>query len=101
MPTTATIPADLPASLRPIWAEAAERTPQPRPNLHEFRPVWRQHALEAQRLLPSIHVDDGGDTLYLGELSPGCRACKEGTWDCIFLTGRCNLACPFCCITFP
>jgi uncharacterized protein len=36
------------------------------------------------------------DTILLGELSPGCRACQDGTWDCVFLTWRCNLECRFC-----
>jgi pyruvate formate-lyase activating enzyme-like uncharacterized protein len=30
------------------------------------------------------------------ELSPGCRACRTGRWLCVFMTMRCNAACPHC-----
>jgi pyruvate formate-lyase activating enzyme-like uncharacterized protein len=33
----------------------------------------------------------------IGNLSPGCVHCKQGSWDCLFVTKRCNLACSFCC----
>ncbi len=29
-------------------------------------------------------------------LSPGCRACVEGTWSCLFITGECNARCFYC-----
>ena len=29
-------------------------------------------------------------------LSPGCRACRQGRWLCVFMTMRCNLRCPEC-----
>jgi uncharacterized protein len=37
------------------------------------------------------------EVVVLGELSPGCQACQNGTWDCTFITMGCNLKCPFCC----
>jgi pyruvate formate-lyase activating enzyme-like uncharacterized protein len=29
-------------------------------------------------------------------LSPGCRACAEGTWSCLFVNGVCNARCYYC-----
>ena len=29
-------------------------------------------------------------------LSPGCRACLEGKWSCLFITGNCNCRCFYC-----
>ena len=50
----------------------------------------------AARHLPGIHVEDGGECLFLNRLSPGCRACKNGEWDCIFVTMACQMKCAFC-----
>ena len=30
------------------------------------------------------------------DLSPGCRICGEGTWSCLFVSGRCNCRCFYC-----
>jgi uncharacterized protein len=30
------------------------------------------------------------------KLSPGCEACKEGNWSCLFINNLCNGACFFC-----
>lgn len=30
------------------------------------------------------------------KLSPGCRACLEGSWSCLFITGNCNCRCFYC-----
>ncbi len=46
--------------------------------------------------IPSIRILDE-EVVVWGELSPGCQACQNGTWDCTFVTMGCNLACPFCC----
>lgn len=27
------------------------------------------------------------------DLSPGCRACLEGSWSCLFVNGVCNARC--------
>lgn len=43
-----------------------------------------------------VRIEEGGESIQLGELSAGCRACKAGTWDCLFLTMSCNLSCAFC-----
>ncbi len=33
---------------------------------------------------------------FLNALSPGCRACGEGTWNCLFVNGICNARCFYC-----
>lgn len=37
-----------------------------------------------------------GTKLDCRNLSPGCRACMEGTWSCLFITGECNARCFYC-----
>jgi len=31
-----------------------------------------------------------------GKLSPGCHACMEGTWSCLFINYTCNASCFWC-----
>ena len=58
---------------------------------------------EASRdaLMEKIH-GLGGEILASGTkvaappLSPGCRACMQGTWSCLFVNGRCNGRCFYC-----
>jgi pyruvate formate-lyase activating enzyme-like uncharacterized protein len=85
----------MPARLRQIYEEARRHPPEGA-NLHTLQPLWEAHLSKARQQLPDIHVEGEGEVLYLGALSPGCRVCKEGTWDCIFTTMRCNLDCAFC-----
>lgn len=33
---------------------------------------------------------------YLGDLSPGCRTCVNGTWSCIYVTTSCTRRCFYC-----
>ncbi|MBN1936027.1 MAG: radical SAM protein [Anaerolineae bacterium] len=66
------------------------------PNLDAFRQAWKVHLSQVGSRVPGVHIEAEGESVYLGELSPGCRACKEGTWDCAFTTMRCNLDCAFC-----
>jgi pyruvate formate-lyase activating enzyme-like uncharacterized protein len=33
---------------------------------------------------------------FLGELSPGCRTCMQGTWSCVYLNGLCTRNCFYC-----
>lgn len=65
-------------------------------NLETLHPIWEAHCSRAQDLIPEIHIESKGEIVYLGELSPGCKACKAGVWDCIFITMKCNLSCDFC-----
>jgi len=85
----------MPARLREIYEEVHRLRPA-RSNLDALRPTWEAHISKARQQIPGIHVEAEGEIVYLGDLSLGCRACKEGTWDCIFTTMRCNLDCAFC-----
>jgi pyruvate formate-lyase activating enzyme-like uncharacterized protein len=85
----------LPAPLRAIRAELARLRPQVS-NLADLEKTWQASLARAEAQIPGICIQADGGSVYLGGLSPGCAACKAGTWDCIFITQRCNLACEFC-----
>jgi pyruvate formate-lyase activating enzyme-like uncharacterized protein len=85
----------LPARLRAIYEEVSHLQME-RANLDALRPIWEAHVSSARQQVPGIHVEADGEIVCLGGLSPGCQACKDGTWDCIFTTMRCNLNCEFC-----
>ena len=85
----------MPACLRAIHEEVGQLQ-QERSNLDKFRPTWEEYVSRVRQEIPDIHVEAEGEIVYLGDLSPGCQACKEGAWDCIFTTMRCNLDCEFC-----
>lgn len=93
--TRAAVAAMLPERLQTICKEAS-RLQMPESNLHALQPVWEAHVARARQQVHGLRVEDGGEVLSLGGISPGCRACKEGAWDCIFTTMRCNLDCEFC-----
>ena len=85
----------LPAPLQEI-AEEVSGLRLPASNLDQLRPVWEAHVARARADIRDLYVDGDGEVLYLGGISPGCRSCKAGTWDCVFTTMRCNLDCSFC-----
>jgi pyruvate formate-lyase activating enzyme-like uncharacterized protein len=85
--------ASLPRFLQPIAAQVA-RYDRLQPNLDAL--ANQEHIEDALQRVPGLHVEDGGEVSYLDGLSPGCQTCKDGTWDCVFITMRCNLDCPFC-----
>ena len=33
---------------------------------------------------------------FYQQISAGCRLCGEGTWSCLFITGKCNANCFYC-----
>ncbi len=85
----------LPAPLRAIY----EELDRPRPddcNLEGLKEAWQSVLAQARAHIPGICIESEGEIVHLGRLSPGCEACKAGTWDCIFTTMRCNLNCEFC-----
>ena len=84
----------LPPILREIQA-VVQRSQQIQPNIKALEPAWRAYLHDLPEL-PGLVIQAGGETVCLGELSPGCQACKDGSWDCVFLTHQCNLACAFC-----
>lgn len=55
----------------------------------------RRRALLA-RLDPATQWAFSGTKADGRDLSPGCRACGEGTWACLFVNGVCNARCFFC-----
>jgi pyruvate formate-lyase activating enzyme-like uncharacterized protein len=85
----------LPASLSAIREEAT-RNRLPASDLERLHGAWQAHVSRATQQIEDLNVQGQGETLCLGELSPGCQACKDGTWDCIFTTMRCSLDCDFC-----
>ncbi len=85
----------MPARLKAIY-EVVSQLQEESPNLDSLRGTWESHVAQAKRQIQELNVEAGGEALYLGDLSPGCRACKDGTWDCVFTTMGCNLDCEFC-----
>ena len=84
--------------LHPTFARLLGTLPPPDPSEPALPMVAeRQSALaRARGAIPGLVVADDGATVHVGELSPGCRLCKEGGWICVFLTYRCAARCPFC-----
>jgi len=70
---------------------------QLRCNVDDHIASWRHFLANLKAQVPMAEVADDGVTVRLGKLSPGCVHCKQGRWNCIFVTRRCNLACAFCC----
>jgi pyruvate formate-lyase activating enzyme-like uncharacterized protein len=66
-------------------------------NLNVHLAAWEDFLTRLRDQVPAVKVEDQGATVRLGGLSPGCVHCKQGQWECLFLTHRCNLACSFCC----
>ncbi len=86
---------NIPTLLQPISRQVQEA----RKNascLAELQPAWDAHLARVKARIPDVRIEAGGEIISLGELSPGCQACKGGTWDCVFVTNRCNLKCAFC-----
>jgi pyruvate formate-lyase activating enzyme-like uncharacterized protein len=85
----------VPETIRHIrtQAEAFRRHEQGRT---ETAAAWKAQVAGIREAAPSAQVEDGGETIRFGPLSPGCMACKAGRWDCVFVTNRCNLDCSFC-----
>jgi pyruvate formate-lyase activating enzyme-like uncharacterized protein len=49
--------------------------------------------------LDNINIENNNCTVYTKsniELSPGCKSCKEGLWNCLFIGRMCNAHCSFC-----
>lgn len=89
------MPDDMPAFLYRIADEVREYWGQAyAPS--DLQSDWQDYLVQAKQRIPSLTVNAEQATVCLGELSPGCQACKEGTWDCLFVTQKCNLSCSFC-----
>lgn len=88
-------PGNIPAPLQAIYAALA-RSHGFHSNQEKLWAEWDGFLPQLKARVPDIHIEADGEIVYIGELSPGCRACKAGTWDCVFTTMRCNLQCEFC-----
>jgi pyruvate formate-lyase activating enzyme-like uncharacterized protein len=85
----------LPTPLREICLDLERQRPI-ESNLEELKNIWETNLAKIMAVIPGICIESDGETVHLHGLSPGCAACKAGTWDCIFITSRCNLNCAFC-----
>lgn len=85
----------LPAALTEIRTQADEFTGHARERMLAAQ-RWARQAEHLRHATRNTVVEYGGATIRLGELSPGCCACKAGRWDCVFLSMACNLSCAFC-----
>ncbi|MCU0645508.1 MAG: radical SAM protein [bacterium] len=79
-----------------ILTEIYNNLPAHRSNIDELQSIWNDYLHLLKTQFPEISIDHDGDTVCLGELSPGCLLCKNGEWDCSFITPACNLNCEFC-----
>lgn len=86
---------NIPELLKQICAEA-EAFQSSSQERWQTASKWPKQVEQIQEDIPSVHIENNGETVYLGNLSPGCAACKAGLWDCILVTMRCNLDCDFC-----
>ena len=77
-------------------AEEAGRFAEQSRTPSDLESGWQAYLQRAEQSIPGLTVRAEQRTVCLGELSPGCQACKDGTWDCLFVTKRCNLNCSFC-----
>ncbi len=85
----------LPPRLRAIYDEVSRQPIEPG-SAESLRGRWDNYLDQLRQRVPSCRIEAGGEIVVLGDLSPGCQACKDGTWDCFFITMRCNCQCPFC-----
>jgi pyruvate formate-lyase activating enzyme-like uncharacterized protein len=79
-----------------ILKEIYHNLPAYHSNVDELKSIWDDYTHLSKIQFPEISIDHDGDTVRLGELSPGCLLCKNGEWDCVFITPACNLNCAFC-----
>ena len=84
-----------PPLLQTILAEIAAGNVR-RGSLDAVRTRWSDYCARVRQAIPGVQIEAEGEIVHLGRLSPGCQACKDGRWDCVFITMRCNLECPFC-----
>jgi pyruvate formate-lyase activating enzyme-like uncharacterized protein len=73
-----------------------EHNPRLPSTIGELQAIWQAHISAVKESVPETCIEANGEIVYLGDLSPGCHACKQGTWDCVFITSKCNISCSFC-----
>jgi len=85
----------IPPPLREIY-ESIDLSRSEPPNKFDLMETWEKYVDQLRTQIPDINIEAEGEIVHWGELSPGCQACKAGSWDCIFMTMKCNLNCEFC-----
>ena len=85
-------------SLPAFLEEAREQAQEHFQNLgyHILRNRWNQFVNRTLKEIPEVCYDPQTELLTLGSISPGCQHCRKGSWDCFFVTSKCNLDCDFC-----
>jgi len=86
---------DIPFAIQTIFSEKISK-PIEKSNLNFWQGVWSDYTEIVKKEAPYVDVEENGASMFLGDQSPGCLACKNGKWDCIFVTPKCNLQCSFC-----
>ncbi|MFX0199403.1 MAG: radical SAM protein [Candidatus Hodarchaeota archaeon] len=69
-------------------AEAAKATEERNKLLHLLNPALSADGDEANGMKP-----------HIGPISPGCRICQHGGWDCTWINTHCTRRCFFCSYT--
>ncbi len=61
---------------------------------------WQASELEIKR--QRLLSEAGNQSLFkatkpfINQISKGCQICGEGSWSCLFITGKCNANCFYC-----
>lgn len=63
--------------------------------------AWQRIEPRQKRLRQHLQIADEGNSVWTKTpdnktLSPGCQACKTGTWMCVFVGNKCNATCQYC-----
>jgi pyruvate formate-lyase activating enzyme-like uncharacterized protein len=85
-------------TLPPFLFDARKKA-QNSPNfkdLIELQSRWLKFIDDLTQAIPGIIYEQSTELLSFGNLSPGCRFCRQGKWECLFVTQECNLNCSFC-----
>ena len=86
-------------SINSNGTESGEKGDGPRNRVRLGRDEYLERVAARREGLDFLRYDDDARTVTnCGKeaLSPGCRACKDGRWICVFPSYRCNANCAFC-----
>jgi pyruvate formate-lyase activating enzyme-like uncharacterized protein len=65
----------------------------------EIIKLTKERDLLLEELSPYLSNDShdaSGTKPHLGDISPGCKICQHGGWDCSWINFRCTRNCAFC-----
>lgn len=77
-----------------VWGSVLADFPEPDEDT-AARFETRRDAL-LSRIGDALQASFRGSKPRLGQLSPGCQRCGDGSWSCLFTTSNCNARCFFC-----